>query len=96
MQSDWGSTQAIELESGSASNEQPDWLKNAPSETTYPSLSQPPLGSAQDIPDLLPMLSLPLTIYPLLPPRKPAMITSRTFYVRRAGVNLPAHSMKAN
>ncbi len=51
MQSDWGTTQAIELESGSASNEQPDWLKNAPSETTYPSLSQPPLGSAQDIPD---------------------------------------------
>jgi len=40
MQPDWGSTQAIKLESGSARNEQPDWLKNASSETKFPALSQ--------------------------------------------------------
>ncbi len=44
MQSDWGTTQAIKLESGSTRNEQPDWLKNTGSETAFPSLPQPELA----------------------------------------------------
>ncbi len=48
MQPDWGSTQAIRLESGSDRNEQPDWLKNASPETTSPPLSSPEPASPSD------------------------------------------------
>jgi hypothetical protein len=68
MSSDWGTTRAIGLGSG-ASDEQPDWLKNALPETTStpPSTpafafeedassspeSDPPAQPAEDIPDFL-------------------------------------------
>jgi len=43
MQADWGTTQAIALESGGARDReaQPDWLKNASSETSFPPPSEP-------------------------------------------------------
>jgi tetratricopeptide (TPR) repeat protein/uncharacterized protein Smg (DUF494 family) len=48
MQTDWGTTQAIRLESGSERNEQPDWLKNSSSETAFPPRSQPETDSFSD------------------------------------------------
>jgi tetratricopeptide (TPR) repeat protein len=62
MQSDWESKQAISMEGGRHSEEEPDWLKNTFSETP-PLVGQPPFDAAppsakpaepaEDLPDFL-------------------------------------------
>src|SRR5512133_747056 len=41
MQSDWGATQAISLESGTQREEQPDWLKSSRGDVTPPAQGEP-------------------------------------------------------